>query len=100
MKSPQTRRIAANIAKPIEAKSGMVVSIDKNSVIRLNDREMSLATFKVAFKMAATRQGKGVDFQVDETVPYGTVAQVLSIMNAAGVTDIGFVFNPPQPPPE
>jgi biopolymer transport protein TolR len=88
-------------AKPIEAKSGLVVSIDKSSVIRLNESEMSLAQFKAAFKsVASRRQGKGVDFQADENVPYGLVAKVLSIMNAAGVTDIGFVFNPLEPPPQ
>lgn len=88
-------------AKPIEAKSGLVVSIDRTGLIRLNDQSMSLANFKVSFKIvAARRQGRGVDFQADENVPYGTVAQVLAIMNEAGITDIGFVFNPPQPPPE
>ena len=88
-------------AKPIEAKSGLVVSIDKNGVIRMNDNAMSLAQFKATFKsVASRRQGKGVDFQADEGVPYGTVAKVLSIMNAAGITDIGFVFNPLEPPPQ
>lgn len=87
-------------AKPIEAKSGLVVSIDRSSVIRLNEAVMSLDGFKAAFKgVASRRQGKGVDFQADEGVPYGLVAKVLSIMNAAGVTDIGFVFNPPESPP-
>jgi biopolymer transport protein TolR len=88
-------------AKPIEAKSGLVVSIDKNSVIRLNEIVVSLDGFRATFKsVASRRQGKGVDFQADEGVPYGLVAKVLSIMNAAGVTDIGFVFNPPEPPPQ
>ena len=88
-------------AKPIEAKSGLVVSIDRNSVIRLNESEMSLDGFRAAFRsVASRRQGKGVDFQADENVPYGLVAKVLAIMNAAGVTDVGFVFNPPESPPE
>jgi len=88
-------------AKPIEAKSGLVVSIDRNSVIRLNESVMSFDGFKAAFKSRASRRlGKGVDFQADENVPYGLVAKVLAVMNAAGVTDIGFVFNPVEPPPE
>jgi biopolymer transport protein TolR len=89
-------------AKPIEAKTGLVVSIDRAGVIHVNDSPMSsLEAFRVTFKsLASRRQGKGVDFQADESVPYGTIAKVLSIMNAAGVTDIGFVFNPPEPPPD
>jgi biopolymer transport protein TolR len=87
-------------AKPIEAKSGLVISIDRNGIIRLNESVMSMDQFRAAFKGAASRrQGKGVDFQADENVPYGTIAKVLSVMNAAGVTDIGFVFNPPDIPP-
>lgn len=87
-------------AKPIESKTGLVVSIDKNSVIHLNDNQMTLDGFRAAFgSVAKRRQGRGVDFQADESVPYGLVAQVLSIMNQAGVTDIGFVFNPIEKPP-
>src|SRR5436305_14073462 len=56
-------------AKPIEAKSGLVVSIDKNSVIRLNESEMSLAVFKATFKSVASRRpGKDVDLQADQNL--------------------------------
>src|SRR3954447_13379935 len=86
-------------AKPIESKTGLVVSIDKNSVIHLNDNALTLDQFRGAFaSVAKRRQGKGVDFQADEGVPYGLVAQVIAIMNAAGVTDLGLVLNPIEKP--
>src|SRR5437868_1451905 len=51
-------------AKPIESKSGLVVSIDKNGVIFLGDRQMSMAQFRAGFKSVASRRdGKGVNFQ-------------------------------------
>src|SRR3954463_16471126 len=59
-------------AKPMEAKSGLVVSIDRNQVIRLNDQKLSLTQFRSAFaSVAKRRQGKGVDFQADKDLPYG-----------------------------
>src|SRR3954470_3107239 len=59
-------------AKPIESKTGLVVSIDNNSVIHLNDNALTLEQFRGAFaSVAKRRQGKGVDFQADEGVPYG-----------------------------
>src|SRR3954471_15207237 len=87
-------------AKPIESKTGLVVSIDRSSVIHLNDSPLTLDQFRGAFaSVAKRRQGRGVDLQADEGVPWGLVAQVLSIMNQAGVNDVGFVFNPIDKPP-
>jgi biopolymer transport protein TolR len=88
-------------AKPIESKSGLVVAIDRQGVIHLNDQAMSLAQFRATFKSVASRRtSRGVDFQADSGVSWGVMAPVLTIMNAAGVTDIGFVLNPLPPPPE
>jgi biopolymer transport protein TolR len=88
-------------AKPIEAKSGLVVAIDRQGVIHLNDQPMSLDQFRATFKSVASRRtSKGVDFQADSGVSWGTMAPVLAIINAAGVTDLGLVFNPPARPPE
>jgi biopolymer transport protein TolR len=87
-------------AKPIESKTGLVVSIDKNSVIHLNESQMTLDQFRAAFaSVAKRRQGKAVDFQADENVPWNLVAKVIAIMNSAGVTDLGLVFNPLEKPP-
>src|SRR5437868_1025770 len=88
-------------AKPLEAKTGLVVAIDRLGVIHLNDRPMSLAQFRASFKSVASRRtGKGVDFQADSGVTWATMAPVLAIMNDAGVTDIGLVFTPIERPPE
>src|SRR5277367_608113 len=78
-------------AMPLESKSGLVISITRDGSIYAGDTKMNLRTFRVSFKGIASRQGKeGVYLRADQNVNYGTVAQVLAIIQAAGVTNLGF----------
>ena len=84
-------------AAPLESKGGLVISITKDGSIFAGDSKMTLRTFRLSFKGLAGKQGKeGVYLRADESVPYGTVAQVLAIIRAAGVTNLGFVTEPEQ----
>ena len=84
-------------ATPLESKSGLVISITRDGSIYAGDDKMSLRNFRIVFKSLASRQGKdGVYLRADENVNYGTVAQVLAIIQAAGVTNLGFVTEPEQ----
>ena len=86
-------------AKPIEATGGLTVSIDRNRTIFLNEVPMDLARFRSTFPSRASRSTeKTVKLQADGSVPWDFVAQAMSIINGAGITDIGFVFNPVQEP--
>ena len=86
-------------AKPIEAKGGLTVSIDGKRQIYLNEQPMSLAGFRSAFPSMARRSTeKTVKLQIDGSVTWDLQAQVISIINGAGVTEIGYVFNPVQEP--
>jgi biopolymer transport protein TolR len=82
-------------AKPLEPKSGLVVSVDRSGAIFVDETRMSLAEFKAAFKaLASKRASDGVYLRGDAAVPYGVMAQVLATMRAAGVNDIGLVTDP------
>lgn len=84
-------------ASPLESKGGLVISITRDGSIFAGDLKMSLKTFRVSFKGLAKRQGKeGVYLRADQNVNYGIVAQVLSIIQAAGVTNLGFVTEPEE----
>jgi biopolymer transport protein ExbD len=88
-------------AKPIEASGGLTVSITKDGKIFLNDRPLSLSQFRSAFPLTASRsKDKTVKLQIDEAVTWGLQAQVISIINGAGITALGYVFNPTQEPPK
>ncbi len=84
-------------AQPLESKGGLVISITRDGSIYAGDTRMSLREFRVVFKSLAKKQGKeGVYLRADQNINYGVVAQVLSIIRAAGVTDLGFVTEPEE----
>lgn len=82
-------------AKPLESKSGLVVTVDRTGTIFLDETRMSLTEFRAAFRtLAANRTKDGVYLRGDSNVPYGVVTQVLAVMRAAGVGDVGLVTDP------
>ena len=84
-------------AMPLESKSGLVISITRDGSIYAGDLKMSLREFRAAFKSLAGKQGKdGVYLRADQNINYGLVAQVLSIIQGAGVTNLGFVTEPEE----
>ena len=84
-------------AKPLEPKSGLVITIDAAGAVHLDELKMSLSEFRSTFRsLAGNRTREGVYLRGDAGVPFGVVAQVLAIMNAAGVSDIGLVMEPEQ----
>jgi biopolymer transport protein ExbD/biopolymer transport protein TolR len=84
-------------AKPLESKSGLVVSVNRAGEIRIDDEKFSYKEFRVAFRsIAATRAHRGVYLRADQGVPYGTIVQLIAIMNAAGVTQVGLVTEPEE----
>jgi biopolymer transport protein TolR len=82
-------------AKPLEPKSGLVVSVDRTGAVYVDETKMTVAEFRSAFRaLASKRSSDGVYLRGDANVPYGVVTQVLAIMRAAGVADVGLVTDP------
>jgi biopolymer transport protein TolR len=88
-------RLPTAEATPLEPKSGMVVTVDRQGQIFVDEGRMSFEAFQASFKaLAGRRGGQGVYLRADEGVPYGQVVRVLSVMRRAGVGDIGLVAEP------
>ena len=86
-------------AKALDPKSGMVVTIDKSGAVYVDETRMTLSEFRSAFRsLAAKRTSDGVYLRGDAGVPYGIVTQVIAIMRAAGVGDVGLMTDPEQSP--
>jgi biopolymer transport protein TolR len=84
-------------AAPLESKGGLVISITRDGSVYAGETKMSLREFRIVFKSLTAKQGKaGVYLRADQAVNYGTVAQVLAIIRAAGVTNLGFVTEPEE----
>lgn len=82
-------------AKPLESKSGLTVTVNRSGQILVDEIRMSYPEFRAAFRsVAAQRASAGVYLRADEGVNYGIVVQVLAVMRAAGVGDVGLVTEP------
>ncbi len=82
-------------ARPLEAKSGLVVTVNHAGQIFVDEDRFSYDEFRASFKALASRRGRqGIYLRADRGVPYGTVVQVLAVMRTAGVGDVGLVAEP------
>ncbi|HET7458225.1 MAG TPA: biopolymer transporter ExbD [Gemmatimonadaceae bacterium] len=82
-------------ARPLEPKSGLVVTVDRAGEIFVDETHLTLDQFRASFKALAERKGsRGVYLRADQGVPYGSVVRVLAIMRGAGVGDVGLVAEP------
>jgi biopolymer transport protein ExbD len=60
---------------------------------------MTFPEFRASFRaLASNRARDGVYLRGDASVPYGVVTQVLAVMRAAGVGDVGLVTDPETTP--
>ncbi len=88
-------RLPRAAAKPLEPKSGLVVSIDRDGRIYLDQSPLSYEDFRATFgAFVRSKRPTGVYLRADGRVPYATVVQVLAIIRASGVSDVGLVAEP------
>ncbi|HMA44330.1 MAG TPA: biopolymer transporter ExbD [Gemmatimonadales bacterium] len=86
-------------ARPIEPKAGLVVTVDRTGRIFLDQSALSYEDFRATFPaFVRTRRPTGVYLRADGRVAYATVVQVLAVIRAAGVTDVGLVAEPETTP--
>ena len=82
-------------ARPLEPKSGLVVTVDRAGLIHVEDAALTFSEFRASFKALAAQRGQqGIYLRADQGVPYGTVVQVLAVMRASGISDVGLVAEP------
>jgi biopolymer transport protein ExbD/biopolymer transport protein TolR len=88
-------RLPTAEARPLEPKSGLVVTVNRSGQIFVDETRMSYDDFRASFRsLAAPKAQGGVYLRADEGVPYGQVVRVLAVMRQAGVGDIGLVAEP------
>ncbi|HKO16536.1 MAG TPA: biopolymer transporter ExbD [Gemmatimonadaceae bacterium] len=84
-------------ARPLESRGGLVVTVTRAGQILVGETRMSYPEFRAAFRSLAAQQSRqGVYLRADANVGYGLVVQVLAVMRAAGVGDIGLVTEPEE----
>ena len=84
-------------ARPLEAKSGLVVTVDRKGGIHVDETVLTFSEFRSTYKtLAASRSSDGVYLRADAGVPYGSVVRVLAVMRASGTADVGLVAEPEE----
>ncbi len=84
-------------AKPLESKDGLTITVNRTGQIVVDDAPLTLGEFRVAVKsLAANRSRNGVYLRADQNVSYGVIAQLLAILNAAGINNVGLVTEPEE----
>ena len=85
-------------ARPLQAKEGMVVSVDREGRIFVDETALSYDDFRATFgALVSRRHPRGVYLQADRRVEYGQVVRVLAVMRTSGISDVGLVAEPEEP---
>jgi biopolymer transport protein TolR len=91
-------KLPAADARPLESKSPMVISIDQRGAIFVNGARVSYGEFSSSFKaLIGSKASQGVTVQADKRAVWDTVAKVLAVIQAAGVTKVSMVTETEAP---
>ncbi len=85
-------KTTATEARPEE---GIVITISKNSEVFIQDKRVSLQSFKDELKSAlSTNPSQPVYLRADKDASYGVVISVVGKIKDAGVNNLGLVVEP------
>ncbi len=80
-----------------EAQEPLNLALDAQGQAFLDDQPLDEAALTQKLQQAAQRNAQTeVQLRADRAVPYGRVAELLSLLQKSGLTRIGFVTEPPQ----
>ena len=82
-------------AQPNDAPQFISVSLDPQGRLFFGEEPIELATLNARVADAARKNPKTeVQLRADQSVPYGRVAEVIGVVQKAGLSRIGFVTDP------
>ena len=82
-------------AQPSDTPQFIAVALDRDGRYFFGDEVLDTATFTTRIAAAAQRNAQvEVQLRADRSVPYGRVAELIGIVQKAGLTRIGFVTEP------
>jgi biopolymer transport protein ExbD/biopolymer transport protein TolR len=83
-------------AQPTDTPSFVSVAIDPQGTLYFGDEALDVARFTVRITDAAKKNAQTeVQLRADKNVPYGRVAELIGIVQKAGLSRIGFVADTP-----
>jgi biopolymer transport protein TolR len=87
-------------AAPVEAtEKKLVVSVDARRRVFIGEAEIRLDQLEEKLRANARAQAdKELYLYADRTLPYGTVMEVMTAAQRAGITNLGMITDPVAPP--
>jgi biopolymer transport protein ExbD/biopolymer transport protein TolR len=83
--------------QPIDTPQFITVALDPQGRFYFGEQQLDTADFTTRVTEAARRNPQTeVQLRADRSVPYGRVAELIGIVQKAGLTRIGFVTEPPN----
>ncbi len=88
----------ADGAKPSEAAAVLAVGLDREGRLFIGEQRSSLDELRQKAQEAAQKNpATEVHLRADSTAPYGKVAELIGLLQQAGLTRIGFVAEAKAP---
>jgi biopolymer transport protein TolR len=82
-------------ATPVPAEQGLVISVFADSSIKVDDRVVKLNDLEADLRIARPAGSTAPVFlRADANVSYGYIVRLMSMMNRAGLQDVGLVTEP------
>ncbi len=79
-------------ARPSDAPTFIALAVDSQGQLFVGEQRVDAATLTARIREAAARDaGTEVQLRADQTVPYGRVAELIGLVQEAGLTRIGFI---------
>ena len=86
---------ATSVPSPSQSLS---LSIDPQGLVFIDDKPVALAVLPAVLAMqASTDASVEVQLRADQTVPYGRVAEVMGLLQKAGLTKVALAVQAPAP---
>ena len=83
-------------AQPSDAPAFIALAVDAAGQLYLGDEPVDAATVTARARAAAARDpATEVQLRADRAVPYGRVAELIGLVQAAGLSRIGFITEAP-----
>jgi len=91
-------QLPATDAKPLESKEGLNIAVNSKGEIFVGEQKLNnINEFRISLPaLSKNRTRGGVYLRIDRAVPYGTAAQILAILNANGLSNVGLVTEPEE----
>jgi biopolymer transport protein TolR len=82
-------------AEPLPTNEGLVISVFPDKSVMVDDRSVKLDDLEAHLKLVHPAGTKSpVYLRADQNLPYGFIVQLMTIMNKAGLENVGLVSEP------